>query len=106
MLDSNTKMISPGANQPRGIIVDEEDPNIVYVCGFTIDLNVVTKDEIMALRKVLPQKEYRLLKNRKSARICRARRKNERLGMVDELTIMKRKYAKLKAKYIKQQPDY
>mmetsp|Transcript_11029 Transcript_11029/g.7681 ORF Transcript_11029/g.7681 Transcript_11029/m.7681 type:complete len:106 (+) Transcript_11029:380-697(+) len=105
MLESSGRII-PSANQPRGIIVDEEDPNIVYVCGFTIDLNVVTKDEIMTLRKVLPQKEYRLLKNRKSARICRARRKNERLGMVDELTIMKRKYAKLKAKYVKLQPDY
>lgn len=94
------------APQKGGIIVDEDDPNIVYVCGFTIDLNVVTKEEIMSLRKILPQKEYRLLKNRKSARICRARRKVERMGMADELKLLKKKYAKLRAKVMKLQPDY
>lgn len=87
-------------------MVDEEDPNIVYVCGFTIDLNVVTKDEIMSLRKILPQKEYRLLKNRKSARICRARRKKERMGMAEELAMLKKKYAKLRTKVRTLEPDY
>ncbi len=33
----------------------------------------------------MPKKEYRQLKNRKSARECRKKRKAERLTMIDEL---------------------
>ena len=41
------------------------------------------------MRKFLPSEEYRLLKNRKSARICRKKRKGERGEMqtkIEELT--------------------
>ena len=105
----DTSFEVPESNIPtkaQGIIVDEDDPNVVHVCGFTIDLNIVTKEEIMSLRKILPQKEYRLLKNRKSARICRARRKTERTSMADELANLKRKYERLRRKVETVLPDY
>lgn len=39
---------------------------------------MVTKSELIAMRRYLPHEEYRLLKNRKSARLCRIKRKAER----------------------------
>ena len=38
------------------------------------------------MRKYLPSEEYRLLKNRKSARLCRLKRKQERGSMKSTLT--------------------
>jgi hypothetical protein len=38
---------------------DEEDGNIVIVCGLRIDIEKITDQEMYALRKVLPRKEYR-----------------------------------------------
>ena len=52
------------------------------------------------MRKFLPSEEYRLLKNRKSARLCRKKRKEERGDMqkqindlIKENMIMKEKLA-------------
>lgn len=38
----------------------------------------MTKAELIQMRRYLPHEEYRLLKNRKSARLCRIKRKVER----------------------------
>ena len=38
---------------------EEEDGNIVIVCGLRIDIEKITDQEMYALRKVLPRKEYR-----------------------------------------------
>lgn len=37
------------------------------------------------MRKYLPSEEYRLLKNRKSARLCRKKRKEERGEMQNQM---------------------
>jgi hypothetical protein len=37
------------------------------------------------MRKYLPSEEYRLLKNRKSARLCRKKRKEERGDMQNQI---------------------
>lgn len=37
------------------------------------------------MRKFLPSEDYRLFKNRKSARVCRLKRKRERGKMYNEL---------------------
>ena len=50
-----------------------------------------------ALRKVLPRKEYRLLKNRKSARKSRRRRKAELTTLRDEIKVLREESQKLKA---------
>ena len=72
-------------------------------CGdFIFDLEVVSKASLISLRKFLPSEEYRLLKNRKSARLCRLKRKEERgtmqksLNEVDvEISVMKAKMEEL-----------
>ena len=41
---------------------DEEgkvDINIVYLCGLIIDIEAITKKEILKLRKLLPRTDYR-----------------------------------------------
>jgi hypothetical protein len=46
-----------------------------------IDIEVISKSHLISIRKLLPSEEYRLFKNRKSARICRRKRKLERSSM-------------------------
>lgn len=74
-----------------------EDSNIVQICGYTIDIEKITKQEILKMRKILPKKDYRQLKNRKSARECRKKRKEERTGMLDELLQLRNDKIKLMA---------
>jgi hypothetical protein len=35
------------------------DINIVYLCGLIIDIEAITKKEILKLRKLLPRTDYR-----------------------------------------------
>ena len=67
------------------------DTNIVYVCGLIINIVEINKSQILKLRKLMPKRDYRQLKNRKSARECRKKRKNEREVMKDELEELKLK---------------
>ena len=48
------------------------------VGDFIFDVEQVSKADLISMRKFLPSDEYRLLKNRKSARLCRRKRKEER----------------------------
>jgi hypothetical protein len=45
------------------------------VGDFIIDIEVITKQDLISMRRILPSEEYRLFKNRKSARVCRRKRK-------------------------------
>ena len=51
---------------------------IVRVGDFIFNVEKVDKASLIAMRKYLPANEYRLLKNRKSARLCRKKRKEEK----------------------------
>ena len=42
---------------------------------FRIDIHDVSVSDLKAMRKLLPRAEYKLLKNRKCARLSRSRRK-------------------------------
>ena len=42
---------------------------------FRIDIHEVSVADLKAMRKLLPRAEYKLLKNRKCARLSRSRRK-------------------------------
>ena len=64
---------------------DGKDGDIVTVGDFTVNLAVVDKDQLINLRKYMPREEYRLVKNRKIARLCRLKRKNERGDMKKNL---------------------
>ena len=57
---------------------DVKEGDIVKVGDFLINIEKVSKAQIIGMRKFLPPEEYRLLKNRKSARLCRRKRKEER----------------------------
>lgn len=62
-----------------------EDGRIVLVCGLAIDIERITDTVMYTLRRVLPRKEYRLLKNRKSARKSRRRRKAELTSLREQV---------------------
>lgn len=49
--------------------------DIVTMGDFTVDLTVVSKEHLIGLRRYVPREEYRLVKNRKIARLSRMRRK-------------------------------
>ena len=57
---------------------NDQDADIVRCGNFSFNIEMVTKPQIISLRKYLPPEEYRLLKNRKTARLCRRKRKKER----------------------------
>ena len=57
---------------------EAKNPDIVKVGNFLFNIEIVSKAALISMRKYLPSEEYRLLKNRKSARLCRLKRKNER----------------------------
>ena len=62
---------------------DEEykEGDIVRVGKFRINIEKVTKAQLISMRKYLPPTQYRLIKNRKTARLCRRKRKEERGDM-------------------------
>lgn len=39
--------------------LDGEDSNIINVCGLVIDIEKISKQEILKMRKYLPKKDYR-----------------------------------------------
>jgi len=62
-----------------------KEGDVVQVGDFTINIEKITKQQLINMRKFLPSEEYRLLKNRKSARLCRRKRKQERGDMQKQL---------------------
>ena len=58
-----------------------KEGDIVRVGKFRINIEKVTKQQLIAMRKYLPATQYRLIKNRKTARLCRRKRKEERGDM-------------------------
>jgi len=54
---------------------DAKNPDIVAIGEFTINMSVIEKHELLKMRLMLPAAGYKLLKNRKNARLCRARKK-------------------------------
>lgn len=54
----------------------DADPNVVRVGDFLIDLDVISKADLIKIRKFLPKGDYKLIKNRKCARLTRLRCKS------------------------------
>ena len=77
---------------------DFKEGDIVRVGDFTINIEIVTKAQLISMRKFLPSEQYRLLKNRKSARLCRRKRKEERGDMQNDLEAVRTENASLKEK--------
>jgi len=53
---------------------------------FQIDLDAVTVKGLILMRRILPKDEYRLIKNRKCARVSRLKRKEKSHTLVDRLS--------------------
>ena len=75
------------------------------LCQFVIDIRRVSVKGLIEMRAILPQQEYRLLKNRKCARESRLRRKEQTLGTLEELQICRKENETLKSriKFLEQQ---
>jgi len=56
-------------------LVNDLVPDIVRIGLFLVNVNVVSKQSLKAMRTYWPKELYRMIKNRKSARISRERRK-------------------------------
>ena len=57
---------------------ENEGNDWVQIGNFLINIEQISKQQLISMRRYLPSEEYRLFKNRKSARICRLKRKRER----------------------------
>ena len=88
-------------NLPRGIsyILDDTNPDtftsndasetesqdVMRIGNFAVNINIVSKESIKAMRTYLPREQYKLLKNRKTARLCRQKRAFERTARLTEM---------------------
>ena len=77
---------------------DFKEVDIVRAGDFTINIEVVSKAQLISMRKFLPPEQYRLLKNRKTARLCRRKRKEERGETQKVLDELKKDNDRLHAK--------
>ena len=62
------------ASEPKKTFV-LEDGDIVKLCGFVINMEEINNEGLKRMRKMLPKESYKLMKNRKSSRLCRLRKK-------------------------------
>ena len=53
----------------------ENNPNVVRVGDFLIDIDIISKEDLIKMRRLLPKAGYKLVKNRKCARLTRLTRK-------------------------------
>ena len=49
----------------------ESNPNVVRAGDFLIDLDIISKQSLIKMRRLLPKQEYKMIKNRKCARLTR-----------------------------------
>ena len=82
----------------------DNENDVVRVGSFLINIEMVTKDQIKRMRKFLPPNEYKLLKNRKTARMCRRKKKEERGQLQQSLhqLTMENQLLKIKLEEIEQ----
>jgi hypothetical protein len=67
---------------------------------FQIDLDAVTVKGLILMRRILPKDEYRLIKNRKCARVSRQKRKEKSTTLVDKLAQLEAENKKLRMKIL------
>jgi len=66
------------------------------ICQFVIDIARISVKDLIAMRKILPFQEYRLLKNRKCARESRKKRKQQTISKSEQLDIALRENEMMK----------
>ena len=72
------------------------NPDQFLICQFVIDIARISVKDLIAMRKLLPCQEYRLLKNRKCARESRKKRKQQTISISEQLDIALRENEMMK----------
>ena len=73
----NPNICSGSSNRSSNENIEEIDSKTLRIGLFEIDLDSVTVKGIITMRRILPREEYRLIKNRKCARVSRRKRKEK-----------------------------
>jgi hypothetical protein len=60
----------------------DKDSN-AQIGDFIVDIGLISKTNLVKMRRFLPQGDYRLLKNRICARICRKARKEKTISVME-----------------------
>lgn len=50
---------SEDESEQNGQENEQDKSNLVYVCGLIIDIEMISKQQILKLRKLMPKKDYR-----------------------------------------------
>jgi len=75
----------------------QDTDNGTFTLGcFQIDISKVKISDMKAMRKLLPRSEYKLLKNRKCARMSRSRRKEQTGNLIKMNKKLKEENARLR----------
>lgn len=57
--------------------VNDQNGDEITVGNYKINIAEITNEDLILMRKLLPKDEYTVLKNRKSARLCRLLKKEQ-----------------------------
>ena len=93
-------MFSSSGKQSAGATIDQLDARTLKIGLFQIDLDVVTIKGLIQMRRILPKAEYRLIKNRKCARVSRQKRKEKTLSLQDKLNQLETENKNLRLKIL------
>lgn len=80
----NDKMCNDStAQSQRSDLAEDNDARTFTIGSFRIDIDEVRVQDLKAMRKLLPRNEYKLIKNRKCARLSRSRRKEHTTQLIE-----------------------
>ena len=77
------------------LTVKSESRSLV-IGSFLVNIDQVRVADLKSMRKLLPKQEYKLLKNRKCARLSRATRKKREVALMEMNSRLKRENARLR----------
>ena len=83
-------------NNNRHELTQDSDAQCFLIGSFRIDISEVKVSDLKLMRKLLPRTEYKLLKNRKCARLSRTRRKEKTEAIISINKRLKEENAKLR----------
>ena len=82
-LKNDSGMASSQDESYRMDLTADSESRPLQIGSFRINIDEVRVADLKAMRKLLPRSEYKLLKNRKCARLSRSRRKQETIALIE-----------------------
>ena len=74
----------------------ESESRPLLIGSFCINIDEVRVADLKSMRKLLPRSEYKLLKNRKCARLSRSRRKEQTIALMEMNERLKKENTRLR----------